>query len=133
MSALRDLLNIITTGVSEIDDAYSAASRTYPTLDDPWVPDALEDQFHFTAERVAAAAYQLMVLLRKPPLTVNDAAMNVRSLQSTFNLKLIAPQMYNTIALTVIDRANVVEILTEAGPQVGPIVIALVRCTRYEH
>lgn len=128
MSQLKGLVDIITSGVNEIEVAYAAASCVFPTLDDPWAPSALEDNLQPIADLVASAAFQLMTMLRKPPAVLSDAAMAVRKCGfSRLPIKrssLPCEQMYTPAALNVTERAHVVEILREAGPQVSG-------CTRH--
>lgn len=95
MTVLRALLDIISSGVAEIEDGYSAASRAPPTLNDPWTPSVVEDQVHQTAERVAAAAFQLMILVRKPTVTLTEASMSVST---------CLPCKYGDLGLTSTDR-----------------------------
>lgn len=78
-SHLRALLDLITAGVDEIEAAYAGAGEVPPSLDTLYAPSKLEKELTPVADRVAAAAYQLMCTVRRPVDTVGIAALGVRA------------------------------------------------------
>lgn len=76
-SPLRALLDIMASGIDAIEEAYAAQGKTRPGLEDLWIQDELEDKLQPTADQVGAAAFQLLVLMRKPALHVAEFAMTV--------------------------------------------------------
>jgi hypothetical protein len=79
-SQLRALLNIISTGIDEVEAVYAAENKSFPTLDDPWTPASipLEQKLAATQTLVAAAAYQLQLLMIPPVHAVMEASLGVR-------------------------------------------------------
>jgi hypothetical protein len=78
-SQLRALLNIISAGIDEVEAAYAAENKSFPTLDDPWTPESipLEQKLAGTQTLVAAAAYQLHMLMVPAVHSILDAAVGV--------------------------------------------------------
>jgi hypothetical protein len=81
-SQLRALLNIISTGIDEVEAVYATENKTFPTLDDPWSPASipLEEKLAGTQTLVAAAAYQLQMLMLQPVQVLIEASLGVRVL-----------------------------------------------------
>jgi hypothetical protein len=78
-SQLKALLNIISTGIDEVENAYAAENKSFPTLDDPWSPESisLEEKLANTQNLVAAAAYQLQMLMLRPVQALIEASVGV--------------------------------------------------------
>jgi hypothetical protein len=80
MDALDQLLHIITTGVADIKQAYAAAGRSPPSLDDLYQgPDALELALAPATALVVAASQQLVATLRLPTEALADVGSGVRA------------------------------------------------------
>ena len=77
MSPLSEVLQIIVTGVADVEAIYSKNSRRYPVLEDTYVPDPLEEQLRPTLDNIAAAAFQLLAMVRKPVSATGEAALGV--------------------------------------------------------
>jgi hypothetical protein len=92
-SQLRALLNIISTGIDEVENAYAAENKSFPTLDDPWSPESisLEEKLANTQNLVAAAAYQLQMLMLQPVQALVEASMGVRVLVGILCVQLLTP------------------------------------------
>ncbi len=103
-SPLTALAGIISQGAQSLESAYSKKGLSFPSLDEPFKPGPLDDDPDVgnTTRLVVAAAYQIIATVRPPMETVMD----------------YAPAMYLSASLGVVDEANVVDALKEAGPQV---------------
>jgi|SRR5882762_9140818 len=104
-SPLSALLSIISSGVHTLESTYSQHGSNFPTLDDPYKPDVLEqDPAVVEATRlVVAAAAQLIAAVRLPENTIRE----------------YAPSMYTSSSMLFVLETNVPDILHEAGPEVG--------------
>ncbi|KAI0081312.1 O-methyltransferase [Panus rudis PR-1116 ss-1] len=101
MSALTDLLTIITDGVQSIDSTCRAENIQYPGLDGHLSneAEAIRNKHVDQANLAIAAAYQLIATLSNP---------HAYLLSSVFGVHV-------TAALGVVEAANIAEILREAG------------------
>ncbi|TDL27010.1 S-adenosyl-L-methionine-dependent methyltransferase [Rickenella mellea] len=105
MEDLRNLTALISNAVKQIEESCNARQVSLPSLDDPFTLESESARLHpAVLEAVAtivAATNQLSVLVRPPALTLMSAAV----------------QFHVPSALRTVTKANVVEILREAGPQ----------------
>ncbi|KAG6910302.1 hypothetical protein DXG01_011699 [Tephrocybe rancida] len=83
--------------------AYAKDGSTFPSLDDPFRPTALDQNAALVEARrlVVAAAAQLIATVRSPVETLQE----------------YAPGMYNTATLGFVEETNVADIVKEGGPQ----------------
>lgn len=79
MSPLSDVLALITQGVHELEAAYADADVTFPSLDDPWKPGSLDSSTKASSNLVAAAAFQLISMVRDPHAAMFETAQSVRA------------------------------------------------------
>ncbi|KAG6854561.1 hypothetical protein C0991_004897 [Blastosporella zonata] len=102
-STLSDLLAIISSGVQRLESAYAKDGQSFPSLDDPFRPTALDQDAALAEARrlVVAAAAQLIAAVRSPVETLQE----------------YAPGMYNTATLGFVEETNVADIIKEGGPQ----------------
>ena len=103
-SPLKQLVEIISSGVETLQSAYDKDGIPFPSLNDPFVPTAMDTniEVNATAKLIAAAAFQIIATVRTPMDTLQD----------------YAPAMYTSGALAVVVDTNVADILKTAGPQV---------------
>ena len=103
-SPLKQLVEIISSGVETLQSAYDKNGVPFPSLNDPFVPTPMDTniEVNATAQLIAAAAFQIIAIVRTPMDTLQD----------------YAPAMYTSGALAVVVNANVADILKTAGPQV---------------
>ena len=103
-SPLKQLVEIISSGVKTLESAYDKDGVPLPSLNDPFVPTAMDTnmEVNATAQLIVAAAFQIIATVRAPMETLQD----------------YAPAMYTSGALAVVVDANVADILKTAGPQV---------------
>jgi hypothetical protein len=73
MEALRALQGIISEGVNETIQVYSANGLDFPSLNDPYVSTPLEEQLRVTTNLTIAAAEQLIAMLRSPGISLMEA------------------------------------------------------------
>jgi hypothetical protein len=79
MEALDRLLDIITTGITDIKRAYISAGHPFPSMDEPYGgPNPLEMVTAPTTTLVVAAAQQLIAAVRMPTQTLAEASGAVR-------------------------------------------------------
>jgi hypothetical protein len=76
-SALDQLVDIITSGVTEIKRAYMNAGIAAPRLDEPWAPTPVDEEINTPALLVSSAATQLVALLRDPHQLLFEAVWGV--------------------------------------------------------
>jgi hypothetical protein len=80
MESIDALVNIITSGVSELKGIYSDEALAYPSLDDPYKPSSAEAKTTKTTETIVSAALQLIATVRSPALAVLSSTFLVRVL-----------------------------------------------------
>jgi hypothetical protein len=83
MDALDALLNIITSGISDIKAAYAAEGVSLPSLDEPYAPSSAELKSTVAAGLVVSAALQLIATIRPAPMTALSTALGVCSTSDT--------------------------------------------------
>jgi hypothetical protein len=74
MSPLRTLLKIMSDGVDEIETAYAIKGIPFPSLDEPFLPNPIEDELKGTSDIIASAAFQLITMVRAPAMIATDVA-----------------------------------------------------------
>lgn len=99
---LAALVNIITTQVNVLEEAYATANTPIPSLDAPFAPNALDFNPSLASARhlIVAAASQLIATVQSPMEFMMDSG------------------AYLTAALGIVQDTNIVDILIEAGPEV---------------
>ena len=104
-SPLSALVSIISSGVHTLESTYSKHGSKFPSLDDPYVPGALEEDPALieTTRLVVAAAAQLIATVRLPEDTVREYALS----------------MYIPTSISFVVETSVPDILHEASPEVG--------------
>ena len=104
-SPLSALLSIISSGVHTLESVYSQHGSDFPSLDDPYKPETLEEDPAVveTTRLVVAAAAQLIAAARLPEDTIREHA----------------PRMFTSSTISFVLETNVPDILHEAGPEVG--------------
>ncbi|KAI0261389.1 S-adenosyl-L-methionine-dependent methyltransferase [Gloeopeniophorella convolvens] len=100
---LTALVGILSQGVQTLQTSYAKQGVSFPSLDDPFKPGALDEdpELNATTRLIVAAAYQIIATVRSPLETIQD----------------YAPGMYLSSALGLIDEADVADAIKEAGPQ----------------
>ncbi|EIM82217.1 S-adenosyl-L-methionine-dependent methyltransferase [Stereum hirsutum FP-91666 SS1] len=100
---LAALSSLVSKGTETIIQTYSDRGRTFPTLDDPKGPSAIEDdrQLAETINIVLAAAAQLIEMLRKPSDVIMDTVY----------------AMHVTPALRIAVETGIAELLRESEPE----------------
>jgi len=104
-SPLSALLSIISSGVHSLESVYSQHGSNFPSLDNPYKPEALEEDAAVVemTRLVVAAATQLIAAVRLPEDTILE----------------YASSMYTPSSISFVLETNVPDILHEAGPEVG--------------
>ena len=132
MSPLRNLVNILSDAVTQIDQRYASANLKFPALDRPFreedsarsllsSPDVIP-----LASVIVAAADQLIASVRPPARIVLDMSQVIcvfatciePGRSQLMGLNLVA-QHFISPCLRLVCETSVAEILREAGPQVG--------------
>jgi len=79
-SPLSALSDILSSGIAEIELTYAEHGATFPSLDEPFKPEALEDDRKLmkTIDHVIAAASQLVALIKPVKRTILESSFSVR-------------------------------------------------------
>lgn len=103
-SPLSALVNLLATNVAHLEAAYAKAGQPVPSLNEVFSPSHLDKDPVITGYReiVAAAADQLFCTVNLP----------------FDNLLVACTGVYTTAILGVVEDANIIDILLEAGPKV---------------
>lgn len=101
---LTELGNIVTSSIQTLETAYAKVGVPYPSLDEPFKPGPLDDDFALgqTTRVLIAAAYQIIATVRGPMETIQD----------------YAPAMYLSSSLGVAVETNIPDIVKDSGLQV---------------
>lgn len=104
-STLSSLVTLLATNVGNLEAAYAKAGQPVPSLDEVFSPSPLDRDPVVAGYReiVAAAANQLFCAVNSP----------------FDNLIVASSGLYTTTLLGVVEDANIIDILLEAGPKVG--------------
>lgn len=122
MSHLDGLLQLINENVRQIQSAYAAGVRRFPTLDDPFALSPIDATLKQATALVVAAAAQLIATVQSPATTVMDAACGVSAAVSPVNpdssltFTSARRQMYLSSSIAVIEKLDIAEVLRDAGP-----------------
>jgi hypothetical protein len=82
MDSVKALLNIINSGVADIESIYSKEGTALPSLDDPYTgPSGAAVKSAEATSNVISAALQLIATLRDPALTCLQTSGLVRQEQ----------------------------------------------------
>ncbi|KAI0063777.1 S-adenosyl-L-methionine-dependent methyltransferase [Artomyces pyxidatus] len=100
---LKALADIISSGVQTLESAYSKKGIPFPSLDDPFQPTLLDNEYDVATATnlIVAAAHQIIATVRQPVDTVYD----------------YASAMYMSAALGLAVDVNVPDVLKDVGPQ----------------
>ncbi|KAF9067896.1 S-adenosyl-L-methionine-dependent methyltransferase [Rhodocollybia butyracea] len=103
ITPLTELGNIVTSSIQTLEAAYAKSGIPYPSLDEPFKPGPLDDDFALgqTTRVLIAAAYQIIATVRGPMETIQD----------------YAPAMYLSSSLGVAVESNIPDIVKDSGLQ----------------
>ncbi|KAF9048382.1 O-methyltransferase-domain-containing protein [Rhodocollybia butyracea] len=109
---LTELGNIVISSIQTLESAYTKSGIPYPSLDEPYKPGPLDDDFALgkTTRVLIAAAYQIIATVRGPIETIQD----------------YAPAMYLSSSLGVAVETNIPDIVKDSGLQQARILRYLV-------
>jgi hypothetical protein len=76
---LSALSNILSSGIATIESIYAQHGATFPSMDEPFQPGALDEdpELMKTISHVIAAASQLVALVKPPPRAAMENSMSV--------------------------------------------------------
>ncbi|KDQ29760.1 hypothetical protein PLEOSDRAFT_27563 [Pleurotus ostreatus PC15] len=122
---LNALVEIISSNVKILNNAYTKDGRKFPSLDEPFEATPSAEAVQEATRLIVAATTQLATSVRSPLEVLLEQATG----------------MYNTVTLRFVNDHNVADLLKEAGPkgldakeigkQIGANLIVLARCLRY--
>jgi hypothetical protein len=82
MDSIKGLLNIINSGISDIESTYAKEGVTFPSLDDTYTgPSEVAMKTAEVTDNIVSAALQLVATLRDPVITcllTSGAVRNIR-------------------------------------------------------
>ncbi|KAF9061984.1 hypothetical protein BDP27DRAFT_1369199 [Rhodocollybia butyracea] len=101
---LTELGNIVISSIQTLEAAYTKPGIPYPSLDEPYKPGPLDDDFALgqTTRVLIAAAYQIIATIRGPMESIQD----------------YAPAMYLSSSLGVAVETNIPDIVKDSGLQI---------------
>lgn len=104
-TTLGALVNLLATNVADLEAAYTKAGQPVPSLDEVFRPSPLDKDPTIMGYRkvIGAAADQLFNTVNSP----------------FENLLVACSGLYTTTILGIVEDANIVDILLEAGPKVS--------------
>jgi hypothetical protein len=118
-SNLSALLALISSGIADIESTYAANDATFPSLDEPYIPDPIEGKAVSAANLVVAAAAQLIATVRPPSFTLFETASQVHRLDLLCGAKRSSPATDVFHCHNWYCELNVSETLREAGSLVS--------------
>lgn len=105
------LANTLINGILTLESVYAKNATSFPSLDEPFVPNALDNDavLAATTRLIVGAAAQIIATVRPPVETLQDYALS----------------MYTPAALGLAVDCNFADVLESVGPEVRQYMVLL--------